>query len=84
VAHELLVLVSRGGWCWWWWLWLILMGLYVLHCGGEVLNQLHLGSEELLSSRLGGGGGTGFCWLAICARITGGTSCPPPDLVFTI
>jgi hypothetical protein len=31
-----------------------------------------------------GGGGAGFCWFAIWARITGGTSWPPPDLVFTI
>jgi hypothetical protein len=29
-------------------------------------------------------GGAGFCWLAIGARITGGTSWPPQDLVFTI
>jgi hypothetical protein len=45
VAHELLVLVFRGRW-WWWWLWLILLVMYVLHCGGEVLDQLYLGSEE--------------------------------------
>jgi hypothetical protein len=51
VARELLVLVTRGKW-WWWWLLLILLGLYVLHCGGEVLDKLHLGSEELLSSRI--------------------------------
>jgi hypothetical protein len=33
---------------------------------------------------LTGGGGAGFCWLAMWARIIGGTSWPPPDLVFTI
>jgi hypothetical protein len=51
VAHELLVLVSLSRW-WWWWLWKILLGLYVLYCGGEVLDQLLPGSEELLGGRI--------------------------------
>jgi hypothetical protein len=36
-----------------------LLGLYVLYCGGEVLDQLHLGSEELLGSRIHWGIGWG-------------------------
>jgi hypothetical protein len=45
------MLVSQSGWWWWGWcLRLVLLGLKVLHCGGEVLNQLHLSSEELLGS----------------------------------
>jgi hypothetical protein len=29
-----------------------LLGLYVLHCSSEVLDQMYLSSEELLSSRI--------------------------------
>jgi hypothetical protein len=31
-----------------------------------------------------GGGSTWFSWLTMWARVTNGTSCPAPDLVFTI
>jgi hypothetical protein len=33
-------------------LWLILLGLQILHCGSEVLNQLQMGGKELLGSRI--------------------------------
>jgi hypothetical protein len=86
VAHEFLVPIP--GWrrsrLWW----LVLMSRHVLNSVGEILNQLHLHFKELLHCRIHSlidcGGGALFCWLAIWARITDGTSWPPPDLVFTI
>jgi hypothetical protein len=62
--------------------------LHLLHSVGEVLDQWHLRFKKLLHSRIhcliNRWGGAGFCWLAIWARITGGTSWPRSDLVFTI
>jgi hypothetical protein len=64
------------------------LSLHLLHSVGEILNQLHLCRQKLLHVWIhflvDRWGGAGFCWFAICARITGGTSLPPPDLVFTI
>jgi hypothetical protein len=89
VAYELSMLVH-----WWWrcwgpcggsWFccacrfWIVAVRFWI-SCICAVKNCCIVGSIADSS----GGGGTWFSWLVLWARITGGISCPAPDLVFTI